>query len=199
MDDFENIQKNWLSQPIEQKHNEAAVSSVQNKWITYQRKSKLSTWLMTAGFLVAFIVITWVYFTFREKYRWPFDASIAIAILLMIIFLFVKWRSYGFEKKSMDVPEIEFINNQIKKLSWDKKILTKYLYVYNLLLWLALCLYTIEVTRKGTLLFTLTALGITTAYIFGVTLWARFYKQKKQIAVIDDLISDLNAMLKEMK
>jgi MFS family permease len=192
------MQNSWLSQPLDKEFTPSAVRSVQSKWQDHQRKFRISNLCMSFGFLATFIVTGWIYSEFRHEYQWPFELSIAAIYLILIIFLIVTWRSYGFKKERMEVSSVEYITYQLKKLHWQRKILTSYVWLYIVLLWLALSLYIIEITKRGTLLFTLTALGVTTGYIAGITLWNKFYKQKKQLQAIEDLSADLKQILTEI-
>ncbi|AOM80240.1 hypothetical protein [Pedobacter steynii] len=199
MNSFEEMQNSWLSQPLDKEFTPSAVLSIQSKWHNHQRKFLISSLCMSIGFLATFIVTGWIYFEFRQEYRWPFEISIAAIYVILITFLIVTWRSYGFKKERMEVSSVDYITYQLKKLQWQRKTLTKYVWIYMILLWLALSLYIIEITKRGTLLFTLTALGVTTAYIAGIMLWSKFYKQKKQIQTIDDISDDLKEVLKEIE
>ena len=77
---------------------------------------------------------------------------------------------------------------------WQKDVMTKFVWIYNFLLWLAMVLYIWEITAKGTPTLRYTALGITTLYIFGITLWSNFYKKKKHLKEINELIEDFKTL-----
>lgn len=191
MNNFEDIQNSWLAQPLADAAQPVSINNVQSKWQQHQRKVLINNWKITAGFTVVFVVVGMVYLAFKERYHWPFHASIAAMYGLMFVFLGVTWKSYALKKESFEHSSAEFIDYQISKLNWQRKTLTTFVWIYNVLLWLALSLYTVEITRTGSLTFTLTALSVTTAYLVGLTIWARFYKQKKQIKEIDEIISEL--------
>jgi MFS family permease len=191
MNSFEDIQKDWLSQPV---NDVVKPQFVQSKWQQHQRRVFLANMGMSIGFLVALIVVGWVYVAFHHQYKWPFEISIAATYSLLIIFLAVVWRSYGFKKENLEVSSVDFIDYQIRKLQWQRKILTTYIWIYCVLLWIALSLYVVEVTSGGSMLFTLTALGITTAYIMGMGLWAWLRKNKKQLREIDEMTSELKQL-----
>ena len=194
MTNFQELQNSWLSQPVENNTIDHAAHVVQDKWEKHQRKLRRSNICMSIGFIIASSVITWVYITYHNEYNWPFDMSIASAFTLMVVFAVLSWKSYDFKKDQRDISGIEYLNNQIGKLKWQKKMLTRYMWIYSVLLYLALVGYIVEITKRGSLLFTLTALAITTAYIAAVSLWNRFYKQKKQLKTIDDLLKDFEQM-----
>ncbi len=194
MNNFEELQKNWLSQPVNDMVNPAELQLVQNKWKAHQRKVLLANLAMSAGFLAALIIVGSVYVAFRHQYGWPFEVSIVAIYCLLIIFLNAAWRSYGFKRENLEISSADFIDHQISKLEWQRKILNTYVWIYCVLLWLALSFYVVAVTGKGSVLFTFTALGIITAYFMGMALWAWFRKNKKQLRQIDELIYDLKQL-----
>ncbi|HEX6429580.1 MAG TPA: hypothetical protein VF008_17935 [Niastella sp.] len=194
MNSFEDIQKNWLSQPVNDMVTPSEIQFVQNKWQQHQRKVLFANLAMSIAFLAALIIVGWVYFAFRHQYGWPFDVSIAAVYCLLIIFLIVAWRSYGFKKENLEVSSADFIDYQICKLEWQRKILSTYVWIYSVLLWFALSFYVVEVTSRASILFTLTALGITTGYLIGITLWSWFRKNKKRLQQIDEIINDLKQL-----
>lgn len=199
MTNFEDLQKNWLSQPVSSSvQQEALTSALPDKWQRNQRKLFWSNICMSIGFLMALMVIGWVYFTFRDKYDWPFKLSIAALYCSMIIFLFVSWRSYAFKKENRSESSIDFIRHQLQKIQWQRKTLTVYVWIYNTILWFALSMYIMEITKGASFLFTFTAMAVTTLYIFGITLWIRNYKQKKQLIEIDAIKSELEMLLNDL-
>ena len=59
-------------------------------------------------------------------------------------------------------------------------------------------MYIMEITKGASFLFTFTAMAVTTLYIFGITLWIRNYKQKKQLIEIDAIKSELEMLLNDL-
>lgn len=198
MTNFEELQHSWLSQSVEKNTTDNITPILQDKLEKHQRKLRRSNLFMSAGFVLAGSVIAWVYLTYHQQYRWPFDVSIGSVFCLMIVFAVLSWKSYGFRKDQRDVAGIDYLDNQIGKLKWQKKMLTSYVWVYTILLWVAMVGYIIEITKRGSLLFTFTALAITTVYIAGVSIWSRFYKQKKQLNAIDELLKNFEQMRNEI-
>jgi MFS family permease len=199
MNSFEDIQKDWLSQPLNEVVKPAETKLTQDKWQKRQRKVLRSNLFITIAFLIVVILSGCLYFQFRHMYRWPFDVSIVAMCSLAIIFLIVSWKSYGFKKENLEVSSVDFIDYQINKLQWQRKILKTYVWVYWVLLWIVLGFYTVEVTSHGSLLFTLTALGVITAYFIGVSLISWFLKNKKQIRKIDEIIDELKQLQESLK
>lgn len=198
MTNFEELQNSWLSQSVEKNTKDNIVHIVQCKLDKNQRKLRRYNLCMSIGFVLAGSVIAWVYFTYQQQYNWPFDVSLGSTFSLMIVFAVLSWKSYDFRKDQRDIAGIDYLNNQIEKLKWQKKMLTNYVWVYTVLLWLAMVGYIVEITKRGSLLFTFTALIITTLYIAGISLWNRFYKQKKQLETIDELLKSFEQMRDEI-
>lgn len=194
MNSFEDIQKNWLSQPVNDMVNPTEIQFVQNKWQGHQRKVLFVNLAMSVGFLAALIIVGCVYVAFRHQYGWSFEVSIVAIYCLLIIFLIAAWRSYGFKRENLEASSADFLDYQVSKLKWQRKILTTYVWIYSVLLWLALSFYVVAVTNREGILFTMTALGITTAYLLGIALWSRFRKNKKQLRQIDEIIYDLKQL-----
>ncbi|RYY57518.1 MAG: hypothetical protein EOO09_01960 [Chitinophagaceae bacterium] len=198
MNNFEDIQNSWLSQPVGEATPRVDLRAVQSKWQKRQDKLLKSNLRMTIGFAVSMGVIIWVYFAYESQYHFPFQLSIAIILLLQFIFLGVAWKSYAFRKESFEDSSVEFIDYQVSKLEWQRKTLTTYVWVYNVLLWMAICLYSLEITRNGSLLFRVSAIAGITVYIGGISLWIRHMKQKKQLKAIDEMLRELAAIRKSI-
>ena len=194
---FEDLQKNWQSQPVNIPADSAELKQqLQTKWQKHQRKVLLRNIFVTVGFIMAFIVIGWVYVAFHNQFGWPFAVSIGTVYILLVIFLWVSWRGYAFKKEYLDIASTGFIGYQLQKLQWQRKMITTYTPIYSVLLWLALMMYTMEVTKHGSATFRFTALGVTTAYVLGVTLWSRFTRQKKQLTKLDEMMAELENLQK---
>ena len=188
---FEDLQKSWQEQPVTAFTDDTALEQQQTIWQQHQRKLLISNACMSVGFLAAMLGIGWVYVTYHSEFGWPFKVSIASTYLLMIIFLIINWRSYAFKKEDRELSSDAYIQYQITKLNWQKKILLQFTWVYSVLLWLAMVMYIWEITAKGSLAFRFIALSITTAYIAGITLWNMLKKQKKTLLKINSLIEGL--------
>lgn len=192
--DFDDIQKSWQAQPVQVNMDNKILNAQKDRWQKNQQKLFKANICMSLGFLAAMIVIGWVYFSFKAEYGLPFKISIATVYTLMIVFLVISWRSYSFKKRNIDDSSQEYIQQQVKMLKWQKDVITKYTWFYIVLLWLAMVMYICEITMKATPTFRYTALAITTLYIFGITLWNRLRKQKRQLLEINELITDLESI-----
>ncbi|RZK68636.1 MAG: hypothetical protein EOO85_23905, partial [Pedobacter sp.] len=189
--EFEDIQKSWQAQSVQVKADNKTLNAQTSKWEKNQQRLLRSNICMSLGFVAAMVGIGWVYFSYHEEYGLPFKVSIAFIYILMIVFSIVSWKSYSFSKSNMDDSSQQYIRKQIKKLNWQKKVITKYTIVYVAILWMALMLYIWEITENASPTFKFFAFGITTTYIIGITIWTNFRKKKKQIVEIDSIIADL--------
>ena len=194
MTDFEDIKNSWQSQPIEATANQKLLLTKQYNWERNQKKLLKTNLFMSIGFVVAMVGIGWVYITFKDQYGLPFRISIVAVYSLMIVFSVISWRSYQFKRRNNNESSQAYIQQQLKSLMWQKDVMTKFVWIYNFLLWLAMVLYIWEITAKGTPTLRYTALGITTLYIFGITLWSNFYKKKKHLKEINELIEDFKTL-----
>jgi Ca2+/Na+ antiporter len=148
--------------------------------------------------LATLIGIGWVYFSYREDFGLPFAISIITMYVLILVYSIVSWRSYAFKKENLEESSTSYISYQLQKLNWQRKTLTTYIWIYTFLLWLAVILYELEVADRGTVLFKFTLIGITTAYLFGITAWSRFKKPQKHLAEIDEIVIELKNIQKSL-
>lgn len=194
--EFEELQKSWKAQPVRNDTNLLQLTTgFQSKWQKNQRALFRANMFMSLGFAVAMIVIGWVYFSFHQEFGWAFSTSIAACYLLMIVFFFASWKSYSFQKADMQSAAADHIDYQLYKLQWQRRVLTVYVWIYNVLLWAALMMYILELTRSNhaTLLFRVLAMGICTIYIASISFATR-KKRKKNVKVIDEMIVELQQM-----
>jgi membrane protein YdbS with pleckstrin-like domain len=189
---FEDLQSSWqLQQVAEPEKMEVLQDTLDNNWSAYQRGLRRSNMILSVSFMPAFLVMGWVYYAFHAEYSWPFAMSIAVTYLLMFVYLGVVWRSYAFKKYRMDVPAVEYISYQLKKISWQRLVLTRFSIVYALLLLLAINLYIWEVSTGGSVLFRVSAFTISDLYIIGINIWYVVKKQPVQLETIDTLREEL--------
>jgi len=153
---------------------------------------------MSLGFLAAMIGIAWVYISFNDEYHWPFKVSLVAAYVLMLVFAAVSWRSYGFKKENFEDSSKDYVDFQLKKLNWQRKLITTYSSIYLVLLWVALTMYIFDITTGGSALFRYSALGVCTSYIVGISIWSRRKKQRKQLSAIDQLTADFETIKKKI-
>jgi putative flippase GtrA len=189
---FEELQKSWKTQPVKIITDPGKLKGeFEGRWHKHQQKVLRTNICMTLGFIAAMLVMAWVYITYQKEFHWPFKVSLATAYILMIIFSAVSWQSYAFKKENFEDSSDVYIGYQLKKLNWQRKLITYYSWIYVVLLWLAMVMYIWEITARGTATFRFSALAVTSAYIFGITWWNKRKKEKKQLGTIDSMAADL--------
>jgi hypothetical protein len=188
---FDELKNSWQTQPLntDMKFKEFK-SAFDSKWQKHQRKVWKMNVCMSLGFLSAMIAIAWVYFSFKDEYDWPFQASLITTYLLMIIFAAISWRSYGFKKENFEATSKDFVHYQLEKINWQRKVIAQYFWIYIVLLWLALVLYIWEITSGGTALFRYSALGICSVFLLVLSI-VEARTQGKKLAVLDAMRSEL--------
>lgn len=196
---FEDLQMSWKSQPVKDPGNaEQLRLTIETNWHQHQRKVLRTNYLITFCFLLTMSGITCIYFAYYEHFGWAFKLSIISINLLMVVYLAVSWKSYGFKKENLEDPSTDYISYQLKKLNWQRKMITIYSQVYAILLWLNLMLYSWEVTARGSATFRYTTLAVLTVYIFGLNIWQRATKQKRKLKLIDEMSTALNELKTEL-
>ncbi|MBB6502160.1 hypothetical protein [Pedobacter cryoconitis] len=196
---FEDLQKSWQGQPVNVITDTSKLkSSLQTRWEKYQSKLFKQKVYGSILLLVTLVGIGWVYLAFHELFRWPFTVSIAAMYALILVYIFVSWKSYAFKKENLESSSAGYISYQLDKLKWQRKTVTLYTWIYLVLLWLSLVMYISEVAAKGTVFFQCMAVLVVTTYILGVHLWYRYKKQKKVLSEIDEMTADLQQIRQEL-
>lgn len=190
---FENLKSSWQTQPLKSNMNITAFKSeFDSRWNQHQRKVYQTNVCMTLGFIGALIAIAWVYFSFKDEYGLPFKISLLAMYVLMIVFAVISWRSYGFSRENLEATNREFINRQLDKIKWQRKVITHYFWIYMALIWLALVMYLWEIMAPGTALMRYSALGICSFFLLFVSV-REARKQKKRLARLDEMKAELDS------
>ena len=189
---FEDLQKSWQGQPVDTlSSNHESKIVLENTWQKHQRTVFRRNVMMTICFAFVCIGLAWVYLECYKQYGLPFLVSILCMYILLAVYIFIVWWGYGFTEENTTETSAKFIDYQLKKLAWQRNLITTYIWVYTVLLWLSLVMYTWEVTARGTATFRIMAIAIITIYIFVFTLYSRYIKQKKGLKELDQIIYDL--------
>jgi len=192
---FEELQKNWRSQPIDMPEDIPALNDkFARQWQKQQRELMWSNIGVTLGFMGAFIVFGWVYISYHNGRSIFFGGSILFMYALLSVYLWIIWKGMVYKKNDPTLPGKEYLEHLLKKLYWRRKTITTFNWVYSVLLWLALMFYGIDVTSGGSILFKTVYFTATTIYIFGMMILMKYTKQKKQLKKTDQLISDLQEL-----
>jgi len=192
---FDELKNSWQTQPLKTDINIMEFKTIfDSKWQKHQQHVLKMNVCMSLGFLAAMTAIGWVYFSLKDQYDWPFQASLITSCLLMIVFAAASWRSYGFKKENFEVASKDFIEYQMEKINWQRKVISQYFWIYMVLLWLALVLYIWEITTGGSETFRYTALGVCSAFLLGMSIWEA-KKQGQKLAVLNAMKTELESVL----
>jgi hypothetical protein len=195
MMNFENLQKSWQNQVIKPATDlNQLTSTMEDKWKKNQKMVFKRNLFLSISFLGVMIAITIIFIKFHNQYQWPFTMSIFSIYGILLVFLMVSWKSYAFKPENLEYSSVEYIVYKLKKLTWQRKVLTTFVTVYGILLWLALMMYTWEVTSRGTMLFRVSAMSITSVYCLGMMAWGKYKNNKKNLPLLDALIADLKEL-----
>lgn len=188
---FDELKSSWQTQPLNSgmEINELK-TTLDNKWNKYQQSLYRTNICMTLGFIAATIVITWVFFAFQAEFGMAFKLSLASTCLLMIVFAAIAWRSYDFKKDHLEVASTDFIKYQLQKISWQRKVISQYIWIYMVLLWLAVMTYMVEILAPATATLRYSAIGITTLFLV-IVAFRDARKQKSRLARLDDMAAEL--------
>lgn len=193
---FDELKSSWQTQPLNSgmEINELK-TTLDNKWNKYQQSLYRTNICMTLGFLAATIVITWVFFAFQAEFGLAFKLSLASTCLLMIVFAAIAWRSYDFKKDHLEVASTDFIKYQLQKISWQRKVISQYIWIYMVLLWLAVMTYMVEILAPASATLKYSAIGITTLFLV-IVAFRDARKQKSRLARLDDMAAELEQQQK---
>jgi len=188
---FEDIQKSWRGQQVAEPQGLQLQQEVKTRWQKQQRKLLLTNIGVTLAFIGTSCIMLSVYLSFHQGRSLFFSSSILAICALMFFYLGVMWRGISYRKERMDVSSTDYLDHQIKKLLWQRKVLKTFSQYYAVILWLCLMLYGWDVTAGGTIWFKLGFVGLTSAYIFGMLIYINKTKRKRQIKKLDELIASL--------
>lgn len=193
---FDELKSSWQTQPLNSgmEINELK-TTLDNKWNKYQQSLYRTNICMTLGFIAATIVITWVFFAFQAEFGLAFKLSLASTCLLMIVFAAIAWRSYDFKKDHLEVASTDFIKYQLQKISWQRKVISQYIWIYMVLLWLAVMTYMVEILAPATATLKYSAIAITTLFLV-IVAFRDARKQKSRLARLDDMAAELEQQQK---
>lgn len=193
---FKDLQESWQAQPVKEIIDPFKLSQQKSRWQIRQRKLFRNNTITSLACLAATVGFAKLYISHNHEFGWTWKVSIGSLCLLMFIMCAISWKSYAFKTENLEVSSIHFINYQIRKLNWQRNIITKYLWVHTVLIWLAAVMYTW--TSHRTIAFKLTAVVILTAYIFGITGWFWIKRLQKELSELNQHIADLENMKEKL-
>ncbi len=198
--DFDELQKNWRSQPVaKQEDMQTDKEQLESHWKKQQRGVLRSNIGVTISFAFVFVVFAWVYTSFHEGRSIFFTGSIVFISVLMLVYLWILWKGIANKRNDPTVSSKDYIDHSIKKLYWRRKTITTYAWIYSILLWLALMFYLLDVTSTGSMQFKVGAIAVTTIYIFGARIIIMKTKEKRQLKTLDELIAEMQLLKKKME
>jgi len=200
MMNFKNLQESWKNQSINPVKNlDQLTSVIEDKWKKNQKTLLKRNLFLSVSFIGVFIFVSIIFLRFHNEYGWPFTVSIVTMYGILLVFLVASWKSYAFKKEKFESSSYQYVIYKLDKLAWQRKVLTSFTTIYGLLLWLTLLMYTWEVTSRGTLFFRASAIAITSAYCLGMIAWGKYKYKKKQLPVLDALITDLQELQQSLE
>jgi hypothetical protein len=153
------------------------------------RWHRLTTLWMTASFVLAIGVTTWVLFSFSD--HGPlFYLGILSADLLMIFMAVLSWMGVQHERSTSALNSREHISKTILKLRFRRFTIVYAFPVYMILLLAALFCYYADILAPASLSWKLTAYIVTAVYV-GLAHWYGQRKNRKRLSSINQLISEL--------
>jgi len=192
---FDELQKSWRSQAVGGAAENVQLSAgLKSGWQKQQRKLLYTNIGVTLAFMATSAVMAWVYINFHEGHTLFFGGSILAIYVLMALYLFVMWRGIAYKKERLDSNSSEYLDYQIKKLLWQRKVHSTYSQYYAVILWLCLMLYGWDVTTGATIWFKLGFFLLTTGYIFGMLIYVNLTKRKRHIQKLDELVTGLEEL-----
>jgi hypothetical protein len=198
--DFEALQQQWKTQRATDTHATLPSSELLNARLKQQqRKIIVSNIGTTIGFIAAFVAFAWVYWSFHNGRSWLFSGSIAAMYLLLIVYLFVIWKNVSVSKYTSQTPTVAYLNAMRTQFVWRRKVMTQYIKLYMILLWISLMCYGFDITQGATMQFKIGYISSVTGYMFLVYYLSNRFKAKKQLTNLNDLIAELDALSQSMQ
>lgn len=198
--DFDELQKSWKAQRVDiPELKPEMINVLASKWSKQQRKLKRVNIFVSIAFLLVFVDLGWVYYSFHKGHTIFFGGSIFMMFVMMCIYLAMLWRGLSFDKFTADTASNIYLDKYIRKLRWQRMLITRYSWIYAFMLWLLFMFYCYDVTMKGSLQMKLIIPAVISIYIWGMQLLMRFTKKKKQLKNIDDLIAEMTEMKQRME
>jgi uncharacterized membrane protein len=200
MMDFKNLQESWRNQSIKPiKDLDQLTSVIEDKWKKNQKMLLKRNLFLSVAFAGVLMVVSIIFLKFRNQYEWPFTVSIVTMYCILLVFLVASWKSYAFKREMFETSSYDYVIYKLSKLAWQRKVLTSFTTIYGLLLWLTLLMYTWEVTGRGTWFFRASAITITSVYCLGMMAWGKYKYKKKQLPLLDALITDLQELKQSLE
>jgi archaellum biogenesis protein FlaJ (TadC family) len=156
------------------------------------RRHLRATLFMSASFVAAIGVTSWIYLRF-DDHGPLFYGSIIAVNLLMILMGVLMWLGVQRDKSSAGLNSREHLAQELKKLNYRRFTLLYALPAYMVILAVALICYYVDVLERASMLFKVLTYAGTMVYCGGVWLLSR-RKTKKKLHDTTRLINELQQL-----
>lgn len=195
--DFDSLQQQWqaqLSVAPQAAQQSSMPATLQHRLARQRRRIWISNILTTIGFAAVYVVLYRVYTAFHVGRSLFFTGSIAAMFLLLTVYLGVIWRNITMRPPDPSQPTTRYVLAQVRMLRWRRRVITFYSPAYALLLWVAVMCYGFDVTAGQGPLFTWGYAAAVTVYMVLIQWLAYRFKMRKQLSILDELITELDTM-----
>jgi hypothetical protein len=114
-------------------------------------------------------------------------------LAIMAIYLWVLWQGTSFRKR-LDVSDPRYTEHYLFILTWRRNTVTRYAFMYSLLLWATLMCYMYDVLADAPISYKIGGPLATSIYIWGVYFVSKRTKVKRRVKALDEMIEELRGM-----
>ncbi|SFS97252.1 hypothetical protein [Mucilaginibacter polytrichastri] len=144
------------------------------------------------GYLLLSGIIVRIYRGLNGTHAVFLIGTLGLVCLLLVIYLFVVWKSIAYQQNTRHRASKEYLNYQINKLVGQRKLIAAYLITNVLLLTVASLFFGIDLNRGITTLFKIAAPVSIITYGLGLYFISNFTRQKRKL---DDLNKQIDHVL----
>ncbi len=198
MDELKSLANDWKNIKESAEEKSGAEESLIQKLIKIQRRFIFQNLMMSIAFAVTFVVLALIRINISNQSP-QFYHSIDAMFILLILTLALFWYKILFWRRpdySADVRT--FSNTVLKKLRFSLWLNRVYMPVYLVLLAFILTFYLMEALKDASLVFTLTAYGLTYGWLFGMGGYMQRKRKRKLQKELQPLIDQLKAVASEL-
>ncbi|MFT6882695.1 MAG: hypothetical protein ACI83W_001527 [Marinoscillum sp.] len=196
--EFDELKTDWQSQKapkivLEEKKNALLLRLKQ-----FNRRVKITNIFTTFGLTATsiYLIVIWTQIPDRGIF---FHGSIASMILLMMVSIVMFWRRLiRWNELDFSLDSNAFIETSLRQLKKSKHLFTSFMPIYNIILYVGLIFYTIDITREGSLWFTLLMIAGNTLFVGLIVFFSVRSKLKKNRETLYPLIAELEEFKKKL-
>lgn len=191
MDQFESYKNQWQQQQPEKALSIDDIrKKAQDDLTKHQRKLIFSNLFMSISFAATIGMLVWLWNSMHDRSTY-FYTSIVFIFILLLVFAAIQWSGVQYKNIKPEINPKKYIDYSRKKLQHNRFTLKYGLPVYFSLLAAGLIMYFQDILVGGSLIFKVSAYGITIGYII-IMSFISYKKVKKKVKKIDGLIAHLN-------